>query len=137
MALTHLVDTSVLTRLDRPAIADRIIELATRGRLARCSLSDLELGFSARNADEYDRIAASVAVFDVAALGERHVVRAGQVQRLLAANSERGRKIPDLLIAAVAEEAGLTVLHYDADFDLIADFTGQPTEWIVEAGSID
>jgi predicted nucleic acid-binding protein len=49
----------------------------------------------------------------------------------------RGRKVPDLLIAAVAEAASLTVLHSDADFDHIAAVTGQPTQWIVERGSID
>ena len=137
MALTHLVDTSVLTRLNRPQVAERVIDLASSGRLARCSLSDLELGYSARNVDEFDRISASLSVFDVVALDERHVVRALQVQRQLAGASQRGRKVPDLLIAAVAEEAGVTVLHYDADFDLIGEATGQPTEWVVPRGSVD
>jgi hypothetical protein len=41
------------------------------------------------------------------------------------------------LIAAAAEESGLAVLHYDADFDLITGVTGQPCEWVVPAGSID
>lgn len=36
--------------------------------------------------------------------------------------------IPDLIIAAAAELAGLTVLHLDKDFELIADVTGQPLE---------
>jgi len=36
----------------------------------------------------------------------------------------------------VAEVEGLTVLHYDGDFDLIAGITGQPTEWVVAAGSV-
>jgi predicted nucleic acid-binding protein len=66
-----------------------------------------------------------------------HVQRARQVQRLLASRSQRGRKIPDLLIAAAAEEAELIVLHYDADFDLIAKATGQRCQWVVPAGSID
>jgi predicted nucleic acid-binding protein len=63
--------------------------------------------------------------------------RARQVQRLFAARGIRGRKVPDLLIAAAAEENGLTVLHYDADFDLIARVTGQACTWVVPAGSID
>ncbi len=49
----------------------------------------------------------------------------------------KGRKVPDLLIAAVAELATLTVVHYDADFELIASITGQPTMWIVERGAAD
>jgi len=63
--------------------------------------------------------------------------RAVAVQDLLAARSQqRGEKIADLLIAAAAEAAGLVVLHYDHDFELIADVTGQPTEWIVPAGTV-
>ena len=66
-----------------------------------------------------------------------HLRRALHVQRLLAARSQRARKVPDLLVAAVtAEERGAIVLHYDADFDLIASVTGQPCQWVVPAGSI-
>jgi hypothetical protein len=59
------------------------------------------------------------------------------VQRLLAGRSQSGRKIPDLLVAAAAEDAGLVVLHYDADFDRISAVTGQRCEWVVPPGSID
>ncbi len=63
--------------------------------------------------------------------------RAVAVQDALAARSEqRGAKIADLLIAAAAEAAGLVVLHYDHDFDLIATVTGQPVEWVLPAGSV-
>jgi len=62
--------------------------------------------------------------------------RAVEVQNQLADRSQqRGAKIADLLIAAAAEVAGLVVLHYDSDFDLISSVTGQPTEWIVPAGT--
>jgi predicted nucleic acid-binding protein len=44
--------------------------------------------------------------------------------------------LPDLIIAATAEQHGATVLHYDADYERIAEITGQPTEWIVERGSL-
>ena len=59
------------------------------------------------------------------------------MQRLLASRGLRGRKVPDLLIAAAAEESGLAVLHYDADFDLIARVTGQRRGWVVPPGTID
>ena len=65
-----------------------------------------------------------------------HVRRALQVQRLLAQRSQRGRKIPDLLIAAAAEQRDLTVLHYDADFDAIAAVTGQRCQWVSPPGSV-
>ncbi len=63
--------------------------------------------------------------------------RALEVQAALAERSQhRAVPLPDLLIAACAERAGLTVLHYDADFERIAKVTGQPTRWIVPRGSV-
>jgi predicted nucleic acid-binding protein len=63
--------------------------------------------------------------------------RAAEVQDALADRSQqRGAKIADLLIAAAAEAADLVVLHYDHDFEVIADVTGQSTEWIVPPGTV-
>lgn len=70
-------------------------------------------------------------------IDQRALGGAVEVQDDLAARSQhRGAKIADLLIAAAAEAAGLVVLHYDHDFDVIADVTGQRSEWIVPAGAI-
>jgi predicted nucleic acid-binding protein len=137
MALTHLVDTSVLTRLDQPAIRTEIEAKAQRGELARAGISDLEIGYSARSAAEWDRFMKALAVFELVETTNDHLRRARQVQRLLAARHQRGRKVPDLLIAAAAEGRNLGVLHYDADFDRIAAVTGQPCDWVVPAGSAD
>jgi predicted nucleic acid-binding protein len=63
--------------------------------------------------------------------------RALEIQRELSRRGQlRSGKLPDLLVAATAERHDVTVLHYDGDFDRIADITGQPTEWVVPAGSI-
>jgi hypothetical protein len=137
VAVTHLVDTSVLTRLDHSAVRTALEPLATGGQVARAGISDLEVGFSARNAREWSRLAAALAAFPLIETDAAHLRRARQVQRLLASRGLRGRKVPDLLIAAAAEESGLTVLHYDADFELIARVTGQACEWVVPAGTID
>jgi predicted nucleic acid-binding protein len=131
-----LLDTSVLTRLRAPSIVHRIEELDGDG-LARTSMTDLEIGFSARSADEWDQLLAALAAFRRIDVEAHHVDRALHIQRRLAAEGLRGRKLPDLLIAAVAEATSLTVLHYDADFDHIATVTGQATQWIVDRGSID
>lgn len=137
MALTHLLDTSVLTRLREPTVRKAIEPRVQLGQLARAGISDLEIGFSVRNAAEWDRLADAVEAFAPLDTTAEHVRRAKQVQRLLAAKHQRGRKLPDLLVAAAAEADGLTVLHYDSDFDLIAAATGQPCEWVVPAGSVD
>lgn len=137
MALTHLADTSVLTRISNPAVRAVVQPLADAGALGRSSMSDLEVGYSARNAKEWDELLAALDVLAPVEIAADHFERAKQVQRLLAAKSQRGRKIPDLLIAAAAEIKRLTVLHYDRDFDTIAKVTGQPTEWVVKPGTID
>lgn len=79
----------------------------------------------------------ALASFELVETTAGHVRRARQVQRQLAASSQRGRKVPDLLVAAAAEALNLIVLHYDADFDRIAEVTGQKCDWAVPAGSAD
>lgn len=137
MALSYLLDTSVIKRLSRPGVREVVEPLALDGQLGRARICDLEVGYSARNADEWDHLVGALTAFDAVETTAAHVKRALQVQRLLAAHSQRGRKIPDLLVAAAAEELSVTVLHYDADFDLIAAVTGQPCRWVVPAGSIE
>jgi predicted nucleic acid-binding protein len=137
MALSHLVDTSVLTRLRLRPIREQIEARANAGELARASVSDLEVGYSARGAAEWDRLMEALEIFELIEITAEHFRRAKQVQRMLAAKHQRGRKIPDLLIAASAEAHGLIVLHYDADFDRISTVTGQRCEWVVAAGSVD
>jgi predicted nucleic acid-binding protein len=137
VALRYLVDTSVIKRLGRPEVRSVIEPLAEAGALGRATICDLEVGYSARNAAEWDRLIGALDAFDLVETSAAHIRRSLQVQRLLAARSQRGRKIPDLLIAAAAEELDLAVLHYDADFDLISMVTGQPCEWVVPAGSVE
>ena len=137
MALSHLVDTGVLTRLARPSVRDVVELMARAGQLARPGICDLEIGYTARNADEWDRFIGALDAFDAVETSAAHVARALQVQRLLAARSQRGRKLPDLLVAAAAEALDLTVLHYDADFERISAVTGQAQQWVVPAGTVD
>ena len=62
--------------------------------------------------------------------------RAIDVQGLLALRGHHRVPIPDLVIAAVAEQAGVVLLHYNADFDRIAAVTGQEMEWVAPRGSV-
>lgn len=137
MALKFLVDTSVLKRLSRPEVRKVVEPLAISGQLGRARISDLEVGYSARNASQWDELIEALDVFHMVETTANHLHRALQVQRLLAERSQRGRKIPDLLIAAAAEEVSLEVLHYDSDFDQIARITGQVCRWVVPSGSLE
>jgi predicted nucleic acid-binding protein len=137
MALTHLLETSVLTRLGDPSVHNAITQLKNEEKdIGRTDISDLEIGFAARNAPEWDNALTDLEVFELVQTTTKDVRRAKDVQRLLAVKHQRGRKVPDLLIAASAESNGLIVLHYDTDFDLIASVTGQSCQWIVPKGSV-
>jgi len=135
VALRFLLDTSVVKRLQYLDVRSVIEPLAAAGELGWPSICDLEVGYSARNAQEWDQLVGALDAFQAVDTTAAHLRRALQVQRLLAARSQRGRKIPDLLVAAAAEELGAIVLHYDADFDLIGSVTGQRCQWVVPPGS--
>ncbi len=137
MAVTYLIDTSVLSRLRASVVRSRIESLLHAGDVHISRLSLLELGFSARSKDEWEGIQAAARAFSIVEVQEDDYRRALATQRDLAERGLRGRKVPDLLIAASAARARATLLHYDRDFDHIAEVTGQPTEWVVTPGTID
>jgi predicted nucleic acid-binding protein len=126
-----LVDKSALVRLGDSPAADEWANRIDRGLVHIATVTLLEVGFSARTAEEH-RLAlqhppiSSMPVESSTPAIER---RSLAVQALLAAAGQhRAPSVPDLLIAATAELAGLVVLHLDKDFDLIATITGQPLE---------
>lgn len=133
----YLGDTSALARASNPTIADRLLPLIEDGLVARCTVTDLEAGFSSPSPDAHLAMRDDRGAWPFVVMDQPVLSRAAEVQDALAAGSQhRGAKIADLLIAAAAEAADLVVLHYDRDFDVIATVTGQRTEWIVDAGSI-
>jgi len=136
---THLVDSSVLARLGKEAVAAVVEPLILDGALATCAVIDLEVLFSVRSGAEHRVERADLELrFGQVPIDRRVLDRAIDVQGLLADRGQhRGASIIDLVIAAAAEHAGLIVLHYDSDFELIASVTGQPTEWVVPKGSVD
>jgi predicted nucleic acid-binding protein len=105
--------------------------------LARTSVMDLEIGFSARSGAEWDKLATVIRELELVETSQHDFVRALDIQRALAVNGLRGRKLPDLLVAAAAERNNLCVLHYDVDFEIISGLTGLQHEWVVPRGTVD
>jgi predicted nucleic acid-binding protein len=134
---TYLADKSALTRRDtRPEVRDVVEPLLLAGRIATCGIIDLELLFSAPSRKEYTELADVLQAMPRIPITDAIVDRALEVQGMLAVKSQhRSVSLPDLLVAACAETNGLTVLHYDADYDRIAELTGQPVQWVVPRGS--
>lgn len=128
---TWLIDKSAFARLgsgpDAQAWADRI----DRGLVRITTLTRLELGYSARTAAAWrtELDVAPLAAMPIQYLTPAIEDRAVEVQLLLADRGQhRAPSIPDLVVAATAELAGLIVLHLDKDFDLIREVTGQAVE---------
>lgn len=134
----YLADTSVYVLQARhPAVRVRFEELLMAGRLASCQMTALEYLNNAPDPKGY-------AVLWDALHGQRWINvttqamdRALEVHRQLGLSSQhRHFRLPDLIIAAAAELNGATVLHYDADYDRIAEITGQAAEWVAPQGSL-
>lgn len=132
MAVTEwLIDKSALVRLGVSPDAEEWADRIQRGLVRITNLTRLEIGYSARNDDDARSVFTTppVSAMPVEYMTPAIEDRALQVQILLAGRGQhRAPSIPDLIIAATAELVGLTVLHLDKDFELIATHTGQPTQ---------
>jgi predicted nucleic acid-binding protein len=110
-----------------------------RGLLAHCGVTALEMLFSARSPEDHLLLSEEIQIgYEWLPTEDVDLRRAVEVQSVLARRG-RLREVPiaDLVIAAIAERHRVAVLHYDADYDVIAQITGQPTRWVVPQGSID
>lgn len=134
----HLVDKSAWARLAKPAVAQVVLPLLSAGRLAVCGMTELEVLFSVRSAEEHRQVCRELRGLERLATPDEVWERAVDVHGALAERGQhRAVAIPDLVIAAVAERHDIRVLHYDRDFDVIAEVTGQTVEWVVPPGTAD
>jgi predicted nucleic acid-binding protein len=133
----YLVDNSAWNRLKYESVAARLKPLADANLVATCGALEVEALYSARSPEDYEKLRVTrLAIFTYLETEETDWQRALATQRELAAKSQhRGPKVPDLLIAAVAQRHGLTLIHYDSDFDRIVEVTSQRAEWVVPRGS--
>ena len=130
-----LIDKSALVRLSQSLDASLWVERINSGLVHVSPVTLLEVGYSARSATDHTRLLqrAPITAMPVEQINEAFTDRAMAVQELLAQREQhRAPSIPDLLLAATAELTGLTLLHDDKDFDLIAAVTGQPSANITD-----
>ncbi len=132
--MTWLIDKSALNRLHLAVDAKEWTDRIQRGLVRISTVTRLEIGFSARSADDYRTMMHGhpIAAMPVEYLTPKIEDRSIEVQTALVHRGQhRAPSIPDLFIAATAELAQLIVLHLDKDFELIAELTGQPAERLV------
>lgn len=134
----HLADTSVWSKArNQPALADWFNAEVRASRIVTCGVVILELLRSARNTVSFRAQSEMLDVLGRCPDGAPQFARAREVQALLADRGQhRGIPPADLLIAASAEVASVPVLHYDHDYDLIAEVSGQAAHWLLPAGSL-
>jgi predicted nucleic acid-binding protein len=134
----YLADTSVYVLQARHAVVrDRFARLLTEGRLAACQMTALEYLNNAPDPRGYEILRGALMAQRRIDVTSAAMDRALEVHAELARTSQhRHFRLPDLIIAATAELASATVLHYDADYDRIAKITGQPVEWVAQKGSL-
>lgn len=138
--MTALLDTSALILGVRDERARAwFTEAVAADELVISDIVTLEYLMGAQNADHYDRLELALSGFRSIAAEHTDWERARDVHRRLAAlgpGHQRSVRIPDLIVAAVAERAAIAVVHYDEDFDRIAAITGQATHWILPRGTV-
>jgi predicted nucleic acid-binding protein len=126
-----LIDKSALVRLAASPEAEQWATRIERGLVRVATVTRLEIGYSARSGEQLRAglqrppLAALPVEYQTPAVEDRAV----EILTLLADRGQhRAPSIPDLIIAATAELAGLTILHLDKNFEIIARITGQPLQ---------
>ena len=135
-----VADTSAWGRAHEPEIAKRWIAAARDGELVACPIITLELLHDARNREEVDDVAAAFAGLRQAPVTQSVTDAAiGAVRELANSGADANHRVPtaDALVAAAAAERGFGVLHYDHDFDRLAEVLSFTSQWIAPAGSVD
>jgi predicted nucleic acid-binding protein len=139
---TLLLDNSAWVRLADPALsAERAVEIADAiqsGQIGVCLPFLLEAGYSARNGGEHDQLLTELLSLPRFHIDDAVEQRALDAQRQLARIGHHRLPPVDLLIAALADRHGLAVLHYDADYDVLADKTDLHFEsvWLASRGTL-
>lgn len=119
-----------------PEVSRRLRPLLEEGLIATCAIVDLEVLYSSRTLRDYEEVLDERRSLNSAPITPDVMERAIELQHELARRGQHRVPIPDLVISAAAQSAGLVVLHYDADFERIAAAGGADHEWVVPKGSI-
>lgn len=134
----ELADTSAWTnRHKSAAVNDDFSARVVGGEIATCPMVIMELLWTAQSLGDFDELRADLGALPQVPIEGDVWSRAVEVWReLVAAGQHREAKLPDLLVAAAGELAGVPVCHYDGDFDVIAGVTGQSVRAVAPLGTL-
>lgn len=132
-----LIDTSAAARMRLVAVAERLEPLITGGLVATCATLDAEALYSARSPAEYEQVRVDRRdAYEYLPTDDGDWQGAFDAQRELARTGRhRAVGIADLLTAVLASRHGLTVLHYDSDFETAAEVLDFEHRWVLPRGT--
>jgi predicted nucleic acid-binding protein len=138
MIAEHLIDTSAAARMTHPEVATRLAPLIEAGLVATTAQLDAEALYSARNAVDYEQLWSDRRLaYEYLPTDDEHWQTALEAQRQLASTGRhRAVGMADLLIATLADAHDVTLIHYDADFEIAAEVLPFRHRWALERGTI-
>lgn len=138
--MVEIADTSAWIASSRkPKLREAFDDALSANEIATCDVVKPELLYGARSAEEFSAVRTRLELLRQCPIGPDEWQRALDVYEVLAHQGGlhyRRVKHADLLVASAAESAGVGLVHYDEDFDVIASITKQPVRWIARRGSI-
>lgn len=136
--LPLLVDTSAWARAEHSTSRDRWLAALLGDRLRLSPLIRVEILLSARGGGEFDQLAERLDTIRAAPLSASVIRAAEAAMRALAHRSAGAQRIPivDYMVAAAAQELGSAVIHYDHDYDTLAEVMEFESIWLAPAGTL-
>lgn len=139
LGAVFIADTSVWLRSDKPTVGTILSAAIERDEIATCAMVEVERLYGARNRADFRAMEQRFAALREVPVTRSVMSAAKGAMRDLAAAGPSGYhrvKPPDAIIAAAAAEQGFGVLHYDRDYDRLAEVLGFESRWVVRAGSV-
>lgn len=136
--LLLLVDASAWARAEHPTTRDGWLAALLGNRLRLSPLVRVEILLSTRSGGEFDRLAEHLDAIRPAPLSTSVIRAAEAAMRALAHRSAGAQRVPivDYLVAAAAQELGAAVIHYDRDYDTLAEVLEFESIWLAPAGTL-
>jgi predicted nucleic acid-binding protein len=136
--LPLLIDTSAFARAHHPNVRKPWQQALLANRLRLSPAVRLEILFSARDSESFDTLAEQLSALRPAPLTAAVIRSAQQAMRTLAHRSAGAHRIPivDYFLAAAAQESAAAVIHYDHDYDTLAEVMEFESVWLAPAGTL-
>jgi predicted nucleic acid-binding protein len=136
--LPLLIDTSAFSRAHHPQVREDWRSALQADRLRISPIARLEILLSARDGATFDELTEELSMLRAAPLTAAVARAAESSMRILAHRSAGAQRIPivDYLVASAAQEIGAAVLHYDRDYDTLAEVMAFESIWLAPRGSL-